>query len=114
MPEMKFDIRWPNGDVTRCYSPSLVVTELLATREYPLFELLARVRAGLTIGAERVRLKYGYYCSAALDQLEQIERTAEGFAPESTVTVLGLYPAGESPPPLGATKLRPNDQGETP
>lgn len=112
MPEMKFDIRWPSGEVTRCYSPSLVVGELLEAREYPLFELLARVRAGLTIGAERVRLKYGYYCSAALEQLEQIERAAKKFAPESPVQVTGLYPAGHSLPPLAPTPMQEEESGE--
>ena len=32
MPEMHFQIRWPDGQVDTCYSPSLVVREHLAGR----------------------------------------------------------------------------------
>ena len=101
MPEMKFDVRWPDGTASRCYSPSLVVLELLTVRRYPLFEFMARVRAALTIGSERVRLKFGYYCSAAEDQLRELETRSAKFMPDASVAVLGLYPQGTELPPLG-------------
>ncbi len=100
MPEMKFDIRWPDGATTRCYSPSLIVGELLEAKDYPLFEFVERVRAALKIGSERVRLKFGFYCSAAEDQLLEIETKAGNFSGEAVVSVTGLYPAGTALPPL--------------
>ena len=100
MPEMRFDVRWPDGAVTRCYSPSLVVAELLDVRQYPLFEFMERAQAGLNIGAERVRLKFGFYCSAASDQLEQLTTRASSFGSDDIVSVLGLYPDGMDMPPL--------------
>ena len=30
MPEMSFDISWPDGSIERCYSPSLVIKDHLA------------------------------------------------------------------------------------
>ncbi|MDT5266878.1 MAG: hypothetical protein QOI90_3504, partial [Mycobacterium sp.] len=30
MPEMTFDVQWPNGRVQRCYSPSLVMHDYLS------------------------------------------------------------------------------------
>ena len=89
MPELRFQVRLPDGREQSCYSPSLVVKELLSEdTAYPVFEFMARVRAALTIGAERVRVKYGFYCSAAHDQLGQLERTLARFDPDAQVRVL--------------------------
>lgn len=101
MPEMRFDVRWPDGEVTRCYSPSLVITEFLQVSTYPTFEFMERVRAGLNIGSERVRLKFGFYCSAAMDQLAELQAKAAAFGPEDPVGVTGLYPPGATMPALG-------------
>jgi uncharacterized repeat protein (TIGR04042 family) len=65
-----------------------VVKELLNEGTvYPLFEFMARARAALTIGAERVRVKYGFYCSAAHDQLGQLEQLTAAFDPDAQVEV---------------------------
>lgn len=89
MPEMRFHVRLPDGREQSCYSPSLVVKELLCENTvYPVFEFMARARAALTIGAERVRVKYGFYCSAAHDQLGQLEQQLGRFDPDARVEVL--------------------------
>lgn len=88
MPEMHFVVRWPDGGETRCYSPSLVVREYLQVGcAYPLPEFMQRSRTMLNIGSERVRAKYGYACSAAMDQLHDLESRAAAFAPEQQVMV---------------------------
>jgi uncharacterized repeat protein (TIGR04042 family) len=89
MPEMRFHVRLPDGSEQSCYSPSLVVKELLNEGTvYPLFEFMARARAALTIGAERVRVKYGFYCSAAHDQLGQLEQLTAAFDADAQVEVV--------------------------
>ena len=98
MPEIRFDIRWPDGTVERCYSPSLVVRELVPTGTLPVFEFMERARAALNIGAERVRLKYGFSCSAALDQLAALERRAGLVDGRSLLEVLAFYEGGYLPP----------------
>jgi uncharacterized repeat protein (TIGR04042 family) len=81
MPVMHFHVRWPDQTTTRCYSPSLVVGEYLTVgQSYPLNDFLTRVREALNIASERVRAKYGFACSQALDQLAEIEHIATGFA----------------------------------
>lgn len=114
MPEMRFDVKWPSGESTRCYSPSLVVFELLDTRQYPVFEFLERARAGLNIGSERVRLRFGFYCSAAQDQLRELEALATRFKPEDMVQVTGLYAENAPMPPLSQRSLdgAPDSGGE--
>jgi uncharacterized repeat protein (TIGR04042 family) len=78
MPEMYFDVTWPSGQRERCYSPSLVIEQHLTVgQSYKVDDFVARARTALEIAAERVRQKYGFYCSAARDQLAHIEATAE-------------------------------------
>jgi len=93
MPVMHFTVRWPDAEESRCYSPSLVVGEYLEPgRRYPLPDFLARTREALNIASERVRAKYGFACSAALDQLARIEHTADRFTglPGAEVEVLAF------------------------
>jgi uncharacterized repeat protein (TIGR04042 family) len=91
MPEMHFRVRWPDGGETRCYSPSLVVLDYLNVgRSYPLREFIERSRTMLNIGSDRVRAKYGYACSAAMDQLAAIEERAAGCDAAGTVTVVAF------------------------
>ena len=89
MPEMHFRVRWPDDTVTDCYSPSLVVKEHLEPgRHYPLSEFVERSATALHIGSERVREKYGFACSSAMDQLRRIEETATRFKDKSDAQVL--------------------------
>lgn len=77
MPEMHFTVEWPSGQSVRCYSPSYVIEEhLQAGAEYSVDEFLSRVRTSMHIASERVRARYGFACSSALDELAQIEATA--------------------------------------
>lgn len=93
MPVMHFLIQWPDGSEASCYSPSTVVSEFFTPGErYPLDDFVARSRQALHIGSERVREKYGFACSAAMDQLAQIEHQAARFAgtTEAAVTIVAL------------------------
>jgi len=96
MPEMHFHLRWPDGQESVCYSPSLVVREHLQVgQSYALPDFLQRTRTALNIASERVRAKYGFACSMAMDQLAAIEHTAQSFsdAPGAAVQVLGFDPS---------------------
>lgn len=91
MPVMHFHVRWPDASETRCYWPSLVVQDFLTPQtDYALPDFLARTREALGIASERVRAKFGFACSQALDQLAEIEHIARRFEarPDATVTVL--------------------------
>jgi uncharacterized repeat protein (TIGR04042 family) len=81
MPEMHFLVRWPDGAVETCYSPSLVIKDFFQPGEtYPLAEFLARSRTALKIASDRVEAKYGFACSRALGQLARIEAACARFA----------------------------------
>jgi len=77
MPEMHFTVEWPSGRSSRCYSPSYVIEEHLEVGgAYSVDEFLTRVRTSMHIASERVRARYGFACSSALDELAQIEAAA--------------------------------------
>jgi uncharacterized repeat protein (TIGR04042 family) len=93
MPVMHFRIQWPDGDEVNCYSPSHVVSDFFSPgHAYPLDDFVSRSREALNTASERVRQKYGFACSAAMDQLAQIERDADRFRdlPDATVKVIEL------------------------
>ena len=93
MPVMHFRVRWPDASETRCYSPSSVVQDFFAPGErYALEDFLRRSREALGIASERVRAKYGFACSQAMDQLAEIERIATRFtgAADAEVTVVAF------------------------
>ncbi|MGX7708731.1 MSMEG_0570 family nitrogen starvation response protein [Methylobacterium sp. Gmos1] len=93
MPEMRFHIRWPDGRREACYSPSLVVRDFLAPGEsYALDDFVEKARTALTIASERVREKYGFSCSSALDQLARIEAAAGRQPAAGRVTVESFEP----------------------
>lgn len=98
MPEMYFDVTWPSGQRERCYSPSLVIEEHLTVGEsYPVDDFLARTRSALAIASERVRQKYGFYCSAAQDQLAHIEAVAERLTRSERAGVVRVEAFARSP-----------------
>jgi uncharacterized repeat protein (TIGR04042 family) len=93
MPEVHFVVRWPDEGEVRCYSPSSVVREYLeAGRTYSIDEFLRRSREMLAIASERVRAKYGFGCTAATDQLGEIEARAKRFDTSASVTVVRFEP----------------------
>jgi uncharacterized repeat protein (TIGR04042 family) len=80
MPEIRFQIQWPDGQQETCYSPSLVVQDYLVPQtDYDLEEFVERSRQALTIASDRVQAKYGMPCGLALRQLTQIETKANTY-----------------------------------
>ena len=90
MPVMHFHVRWPDHSETRCYSPSLVIQDYFQPgQRYALGDFLRRAREALGVASERVRAKYGFACSQAMDQLADIEARAERFKtlPDPQITI---------------------------
>lgn len=80
MPEIRFQIQWPDGTQATCYSPSLIVKDYFVPgHEYDLEDFVARSRTALNIASNRVKAKYGYPCGLALGQLQEIEVAAAKY-----------------------------------
>jgi putative flavoprotein involved in K+ transport len=90
---MHFMVEWPDGERVMYYSPSYVVEDELSVQaEYPVGEFLERASRALQVASERVRAKYGFACSSALDELARIEAAAGVHArdPQARVRVLAF------------------------
>lgn len=91
MPEVRFEVRWPDDSTSLCYSPSSTIRDYFNPGQaYPLKDFLRLSQAALNHASERVRQRYGYACSSAAQQLSEIERQAMAYAAsaDATVTVL--------------------------
>lgn len=91
MPEIRFQIQWPDGTQETCYSPSLVVKQYFTPGcDYSLEDFVARSRTSLTLASDRVQAKYGFPCGLALGQLQDIEARAAQFhqLPQPTVHIV--------------------------
>jgi uncharacterized repeat protein (TIGR04042 family) len=91
MPEMRFHIRWPNGEEQSCYSPSLVIKDFFSPgSSYPLAEFLSRSREALSIASDRVKARYGVPCGRALGQLQTLEAAGQRFMADPSAAVIVL------------------------
>ena len=91
MPEVRFEVRWPDESTSLCYSPSSTIRDYFNPGQpYPLKDFVRLSQAALHLASERVRQRYGYACSSAAQQLAEIERRATNYesTENATVTVL--------------------------
>ncbi len=89
MPERHFEIRWPDGHQEQCYSPSSTIENYLtAGQEYSVTNFLALTDKALNEASERVRQKYGFACSSAMDQLGKIKQRAASFENQTDTNVM--------------------------
>lgn len=96
MPAMHYTVRWPDARETDCYSPSLVIQDVLTPgADYAVVDFMERVRRATAIANERVQAKYGFVCSRANDQLALLEQLQSRFVddPGARVHVLAFSPA---------------------
>jgi uncharacterized repeat protein (TIGR04042 family) len=72
----------------------VVREHLQAGQRYLLADFIGRSRTALNLASDRVRIKYGYACSSALDQLHQLEQRAARFedTADASVLVVSLRP----------------------
>jgi uncharacterized repeat protein (TIGR04042 family) len=98
MPEVWFEVQWPDGSSNVCYSPSTAVERYIAKgQRYTIQSFLEVARPALEEASQRVEAKFGYRCSSAEDQLRQIEEIARRIGIETPGEVTVLY-VGRAPP----------------
>jgi uncharacterized repeat protein (TIGR04042 family) len=91
MPEVVFTIRLPDGVTRECYSPSSVVRRYFAEgEEMPVMEFVRRSRKALAEASERVRAKFGFACSSAAAQLDEIEHWSRSYAHDAVVQIVSI------------------------
>lgn len=93
MPELHVRVRWPDGRLQRCCSPSRAIMEFLVAGEsYALEDFVGRSRAALELASERVRRRSASPARAPAAQVEEIERATSAFEPGdgAVVTVVSF------------------------
>jgi uncharacterized repeat protein (TIGR04042 family) len=93
VPEARFTVRWPDGSVGECWSPSLVVHDHLDVgATYAVEEFVRRTVLAMDEASERVRAKFGFACTSAAATADDVRRAAAPFSPDQTVQVLRIHP----------------------
>lgn len=96
MPEMTFEVRWPDGRATSHYSPSLVMHDFLRVGErYPVEDFVGRTSEALHLASERVRAKFGFACTSAMHSEETIAAAASSYT-SGEVEVVAMEPSLEA------------------
>ncbi|KMJ43787.1 hypothetical protein AB204_17810 [Xenorhabdus khoisanae] len=93
MPSVNFTVKWPDGKLIQYYSPSTVIYEyLFIGQRYSSTQFLHQVENGLLAASERVRARYGFTCSSAMDNLAMIKSQARvfGLNPEDQIEVIEM------------------------
>ncbi len=91
MPEVYFYIQWPDGEVTRCYSPSTIVrTYFRPGATLSIGELMRLSAEALGHASARVRDKFGFDCTSASAQLRDILARAKTFRLDQEVKVTSI------------------------
>jgi uncharacterized repeat protein (TIGR04042 family) len=97
MPEMTFDVQWPDGRLQRCYSPSLVMHDYLsAGSDYTVAEFVDRSATALQEASERVRARYGFACTSAAGTKAEIISAATEFPSDAMIRVVAMQPGLEA------------------
>lgn len=93
MPAMHFVVCWPDGSKDTCYSPSTAIGKhLQVNHPYVLEEFVTLATRALDEASERVKAKFGYFCSSAQDQSAAIVQKAQQFRAEQQVIVEKITP----------------------
>ena len=94
----------------RCYSPSYVIEEHLEVgAAYAVDDFVARAARALGIASDRVRARYGFACTSALDQLARIEEAARALSPADRARPVRVV-AFEKHPPRDARARASSDE----
>lgn len=88
MPEVTFEIVWPDGSQEQFYSPSTVVKKYIESGQtYDLKDFVRRSQESLNLASDRVKQVYGSPCSLAIGQLRRIENKAVEFTAQQDAQV---------------------------
>lgn len=88
MPEVLLELRWPDGEASRFYSPSTVVYEFLKPGDrLTIAELEQKGLAALRKASERVRARYGFACTRTDEEASRLRQRLALYPPQDTVEI---------------------------
>lgn len=88
---MWFTAKWPDGIEKSYYSPSLVVHDHLELgAAYLVEEFVTRTDVAMNEASERVRAKFGFACTSAMETMQRIHNDSTDMAPTARVIVTAM------------------------
>ena len=93
MPEVRFQLQWPDGQFSTLYSPSTVMLEYLKPGDsFRVSELESLGVKALRAASDRVRARYGFACTRTDEEESQLRRWTSRYKPEENVRVISQLP----------------------
>ena len=90
MPEVRFQLEWPDGQSSTLYSPSTVIFDYFKPGDSLLVsELEERGVEALRAASERVRARYGFACTRTNEEESRLCQWVSRYNSDDTVRVLG-------------------------
>jgi uncharacterized repeat protein (TIGR04042 family) len=88
MPEVFLELRWPDGEASRFYSPSTVVYDYLKPGDrLTIAELEQKGLAALREASERVRARYGFACTRTDEEASRLQQRLALYLSQDTVDI---------------------------
>jgi uncharacterized repeat protein (TIGR04042 family) len=88
MPEVFLELRWPDGEASRFYSPSTVVYDFLKPGDrLTVAELEQKGLAALREASERVRARYGFACTRTDEEASRLIQRLALYQRDATVEI---------------------------
>ena len=93
MPEVRFQLEWPDGQSSTLYSPSTVILDYLQSGDSLLVsELEDRGVEALRAASERVRERFGIACTRADEEESQLRTWVSRYTSDDMVRVISQLP----------------------
>jgi len=88
MPEVRFQLNWPDGQSSTLYSPSTVILDYFKPGDSLLAsELESRGIEALRAASERVRARYGFACTRTDEEEARLRQWISRYGSSDTVRV---------------------------
>ncbi|WP_413296996.1 MSMEG_0570 family nitrogen starvation response protein [Synechococcus sp. MIT S9452] len=89
MPEVCFQLQWPDGQCSTLYSPSTVIHEYLNPGDcLTVSQMEARGLQALSAASERVRARYGFACTRTDEESARLREWVARYGPEDSVKII--------------------------
>ena len=93
MPEVQFELEWPDGKCSTLYSPSTVIHNYLKAGDtMSVAELESLGTKALRKASERVRERFGFACTRTDEQEAQLREWVSRYDPKAIVRVSNQLP----------------------
>ena len=90
MPEVRFQLEWPDGQSSTLYSPSTVILDYFRPGDsLSVSELEARGVEALRAASERVRARYGFACTRTDEEESLLRQWVSRYKSDDTVRITG-------------------------